>query len=61
MEIGHSLGMTVLAEGAETLQQIEYLTAARCDVIQGFYFYQPMPQQEARKVLYSEKGLPFSD
>lgn len=61
VEIGHSLGMTVLAEGAETLQQIEYLTAARCDVIQGFYFYQPMPQQEARKVLYSEKGLPFSD
>ena len=55
VEIGHSLGMTVLAEGAENEQQVNALTGMNCDVIQGFYFYQPLPQDEALR-LYLENG-----
>lgn len=44
---GHRLGLTVLAEGAETARQVDKLTALGCDVIQGFYFYRPLPAREA--------------
>ena len=44
--------MTVLAEGAETKEQVDKLVKINCDVIQGFYFYKPMPVYEAKKYLY---------
>ncbi|WP_424195032.1 EAL domain-containing protein [Ampullimonas aquatilis] len=34
--LGKNLNRTVLAEGVETLEQFEFLKAARCDSIQGF-------------------------
>lgn len=51
IDIGHKLNMTVLAEGAETKQQVDKLIQINCDVIQGFYFYKPMPIYEAEKCL----------
>ena len=53
VDIGHKLNMTVLAEGAETKEQVDKLAQINCDVIQGFYFYKPMPEYEAEK--YIEK------
>lgn len=52
IDIGHKLNMTVLAEGAETKEQVDKLVKINCDVIQGFYFYKPMPVYEAKKYLY---------
>ena len=54
--IGHHLGMTVLGEGAESREQVDALRRLHCDVIQGFYFYQPMPQDEARRVYFEYRG-----
>ena len=56
INIGHHLGMTVLGEGAENREQIEVLSRLHCDVIQGFYFYQPMPQEEAQRVYFEHIG-----
>ena len=41
-----SIGMTVLAEGVETPEQVEWLTASGCDYLQGFYYSRPIPKKE---------------
>ena len=40
--MAHSLGMTVVAKGAETRQQVDALRALGCDYAQGFYFAEPL-------------------
>lgn len=40
--IAKQLKLSVVAEGVETLEQLRYLRAQRCDQIQGFYFSQPL-------------------
>ncbi len=46
VELGHNLGMTVVAEGVETLETLEAVTALGCDVAQGFWFSEPRPAPE---------------
>ena len=36
IDLGHKLGMQVIAEGVETQQQINFLTKYACDKIQGY-------------------------
>jgi diguanylate cyclase (GGDEF)-like protein/PAS domain S-box-containing protein len=36
--LGHALDLTVIAEGVETQEQLQYLTSLGCDVVQGFLF-----------------------
>lgn len=55
IDVGHRLGLTILAEGVETEVQVQKLVNMKCDVIQGFYFYKPLPLQEATK-LYLEQN-----
>ena len=38
INLGHALDLTVIAEGVETREQLQYLTALECDVVQGFLF-----------------------
>jgi diguanylate cyclase (GGDEF)-like protein len=46
VSLGRSLGMTVHAEGVETLEQHIFLRAAGCHDFQGYYFARPMPADE---------------
>ena len=39
--LAHSLGMTVVAEGVETAEQVEFLCNNDCDTIQGYYVARP--------------------
>ena len=41
--LGHALGLTVLAEGVESEQQLAILIQAQCDQFQGYLLGQPMP------------------
>lgn len=41
--MGHGLGLTVVAEGVETAEQLEKLRELECDIIQGYYFCPPLP------------------
>jgi EAL domain-containing protein (putative c-di-GMP-specific phosphodiesterase class I) len=41
--VGHSLSLTVVAQGVETREQAEFLREHACDELQGFYFNRPVP------------------
>ena len=41
IDMGHSLGLSVLAEGVETEEQVQFLKAHDCDRAQGFFFARP--------------------
>ncbi|MBI5752080.1 MAG: EAL domain-containing protein [Hydrogenophilales bacterium] len=43
VDMAHKLKLSVIAEGVETLAQLEYLEQIGCDEIQGFYFSRPLP------------------
>lgn len=42
IQLGKSLGLTVLAEGVETEQQLKFLRENDCDQIQGYYYSRPV-------------------
>lgn len=46
IEMAHTLGFTVVAEGVETEEQAAFLRALRCEHAQGYLFARPMPAQE---------------
>jgi len=51
IEMSHSLGLAVIAEGVETPQQLEILRAQQCDQYQGFLFSPPVPAGELEAAL----------
>ena len=51
IEMSHSLGATVTAEGVETEEQLKYLRSVGCDMIQGYYFFKPVTEEEFAKLL----------
>jgi diguanylate cyclase (GGDEF)-like protein/PAS domain S-box-containing protein len=45
-ELGHSLGLKVVAEGVEDAKTLDLLSSFGCDAAQGFYIARPMPPAE---------------
>jgi EAL domain-containing protein (putative c-di-GMP-specific phosphodiesterase class I)/DNA-binding NarL/FixJ family response regulator len=43
VDLGHILGMQVVGEGTETLEDWNLLAAIGCDIAQGYYLARPMP------------------
>ena len=46
MRMMQSIGKLLVVEGAETVDEVEILRSMNCDYIQGFYFSQPLPEEE---------------
>jgi len=53
--LAESLGLEILAEGAETEAQINFLAANRCDRVQGYYYARPMPAEDAQRYLTPDR------
>ncbi len=51
MSLARSLGMDVIAEGAETADEIEQLKALECDFGQGYFFSKPVDSEQADRLL----------
>ena len=50
IELSHNLDFSVIAEGAETEEQIEFLEKNNCDSVQGYYFYKPLTESDAARL-----------
>jgi EAL domain-containing protein (putative c-di-GMP-specific phosphodiesterase class I) len=53
--MARSLKLRVVAEGVETLEQLEFLHARHCEEAQGYYFSRPVPAEQFAKLL--ETGI----
>ncbi|MGI8714038.1 MAG: putative bifunctional diguanylate cyclase/phosphodiesterase [Solirubrobacteraceae bacterium] len=53
VELGHALGLSVIAEGVETDAQLAHLRELGCDGAQGFLFSQPVPEDDVHELLVS--------
>ncbi len=49
--MAHSLKLRVIAEGVETLQQLEFLRELNCDEMQGYFVSRPVPADEFEHLL----------
>ncbi|RXZ38054.1 EAL domain-containing protein [Oxalobacteraceae bacterium CAVE-383] len=49
--LAHSMKLTVVAEGVETAEQLEFLRERQCDSMQGFLCGRPMPSEEVALLL----------
>ncbi|KIZ37497.1 MULTISPECIES: putative bifunctional diguanylate cyclase/phosphodiesterase [Stutzerimonas stutzeri subgroup] len=57
IQLGKSLGMTVIAEGVETPEQEAYLIAEGCQEGQGYYYSKPLPARDLDLLL--RQSTPF--
>jgi diguanylate cyclase (GGDEF)-like protein len=55
IELAHSLQLKVVAEGVDSEEQLKLLRLLRCDEIQGYLFYPPMPGEQF-KALFASPG-----
>lgn len=46
IKLAKSLNMRTVAEGVEVRDQVDFLAAQGCDMIQGYYYAKPMPKNE---------------
>ena len=46
ISLAHGFGLTVVAEGVESAEELETLASMGCDAAQGFYFSEPLPHTE---------------
>ena len=51
IQLAHGLGMTPLAEGIETANELAFLRETGCTLGQGFYFARPVPAEEIPALL----------
>jgi diguanylate cyclase (GGDEF)-like protein/PAS domain S-box-containing protein len=56
VDMAHALKMSVVAEGVETAEVVEFLRSATCDEAQGYYFARPMPLAQLRALLAGGAG-----
>ena len=49
--MGHSMGLSVLAEGVETQAQLDFLRQRGCDHYQGYLRSRPVPAEEFEALL----------
>jgi EAL domain-containing protein (putative c-di-GMP-specific phosphodiesterase class I) len=57
VELGHRLGLSVVAEGAETAAEWDLLVDLGCDYVQGYYAAKPMPVDDFLN--WRRKSVPF--
>jgi len=61
IDLGHNLGLRVVAEGVEDSGTLRALLGDACDVAQGFHIARPMPAEGLRQWLHGRGGAPAGE
>jgi diguanylate cyclase (GGDEF)-like protein len=56
--MGHKLGLTVIAEGIETEEQLKIITQMKCDMAQGYFFSKPINLEALNNYLSEKQKKP---
>jgi EAL domain-containing protein (putative c-di-GMP-specific phosphodiesterase class I) len=56
IELGHNLGLKVIAEGVENADVLRRLAALACDEIQGYHLSRPLPAETATTLLRTNRA-----
>ena len=57
IDLGHNLGLTVVAEGVEQAAHVAALRALDCDIAQGYHYARPMPAAGVTELLNRRAGF----
>ena len=60
INLGHALDLTVIAEGVETKEQLQYLSALECDAVQGFLFSKALSAAAFEELLIEQRQIRVS-
>ncbi|MHC8324196.1 putative bifunctional diguanylate cyclase/phosphodiesterase [Pseudomonas sp. GB2N2] len=60
ISLGRSLNLTIIAEGVETLEQLDFLKAHQCEEGQGYFFSKAVEPDAFARYLESVKPAPFN-
>jgi EAL domain-containing protein (putative c-di-GMP-specific phosphodiesterase class I) len=55
--LGHAMGLAVTAEGVETPEQSNFLSAVGCNTLQGYLFSRAVPKEEIAPLLAGRHGM----
>ena len=55
--LAHNLRLSVIAEGVETAEQLDYLRHQGCDEMQGYYFSKPLAAHDFEQLLRQQRTL----
>jgi len=55
--MGQSLNMSIISEGVETEDQLNFLQSHHCDQVQGFYFSKPVSAEQISQILKDKQDL----
>ncbi len=58
IDVSHTVGLRVVAEGVETREQLEFLKRQRCQEAQGFYFSPAVAPESFRQLMMNAMPLP---
>ena len=61
IDIGHRMGLKVIAEGVELKEQLDYLKDKNCDSIQGYYYSRPLMKEHLMQFLKQQEAKEVSD
>lgn len=51
INLAHQLGITVVAEGVETIDQLKILQEQTCDILQGYFFSRAISESDYKELL----------
>lgn len=55
IKMAKALGIKIVAEGVETQEQLEFLAKQGCDLVQGYFFYKPLTNEEMTEIFMRQK------
>jgi len=54
IDLVNKLSIRTVAEGIETAEQVAFLKSVNCNMIQGYFFYRPLPEDKFEEILKKE-------